>query len=156
MSMALRQIRFYGDEILQKKAKPVNAINAGTLALLDDMLDTLHDKEGVGLAAPQVGVLRRVVIVFFEEQLYEVINPVITGTEGTQRCNEACLSVPGQIGDIDRPQTMTVQAQDRNGETQSITVDGFLASVFSHELDHLDGILYLDKAIEIRNQEPTE
>jgi peptide deformylase len=147
--MALRQIRLYGDEILQKKAKPVAAINAGTIALLDDMVETLRDKEGVGLAAPQVGVLRRIAVVEYEENLYELINPIIIKEDGTQRCNEACLSVPGKQGDIERPRRVTVEAMDREGNIYTVKGDEFLASVICHELDHLDGILYLDKAITI-------
>jgi peptide deformylase len=154
--MALRQIRRYGDEILTKKAKPVMAINAGTLALLDDMLDTLRDKDGVGLAAPQVGILRRIAIVEHEEKLYELINPVITETEGIQQCNEACLSVPGKQGEIERPKRVVVEATDRGGNTFTVQGDEFLASVLCHELDHLDGILYLDKALTISDLEREE
>ncbi len=149
--MALRQIRIIGDEILRKKAKTVKNINFSVRLLLDDMLDTLREKNGVGLAAPQVGVLKRVVIVEIEEVLYELINPEIIESSGTQRCDEACLSVPGKQGSIDRPQRVVVEALNREGE--KITVEGtdFLASVLCHELDHLDGILYLDNALTMRD-----
>jgi peptide deformylase len=128
------------------------AINAGTRALLDDMLDTLRSKEGVGLAAPQVGILRRIAVVEWEEKLYELINPVIINEDGTQRCNEACLSVPGKQGDIDRPQRVKVEAQDRSGNKYVVEGDGFLASVLCHELDHLDGVLYLEKAFTVTDR----
>jgi len=148
--MGLRQLRTEGDEILRKKAKPVKEIDAKIIALLDDMLETLHDKNGVGLAAPQVGVLRRVAIVEHEEDYYEMINPVIIASEGTQTCDEACLSVPGYHGDIERPMSITVEALNRDGKSFTVTADEYLASVFCHELDHLDGVLYLDKASNVR------
>jgi len=148
--MALRQLRLDGDAILRKKAKPVKEIDEKILALLDDMQETLHDKNGVGLAAPQIGVLKRVAIVEHEDDLYEMINPEIIESEGIQTCEEACLSVPGYRGDIERPMQITVEAQNRNGESFTVTVEEYLASVFCHELDHLDGILYLDKATNVR------
>jgi len=151
--MALRQLRIYGDEILRKKAKPIKDINSSVLTLLDDMLETLHSKNGLGLAAPQVGVLRRVVIIEVEDTLYEMINPVIVTSEGTQRRNEGCLSVPGRSGDIDRPAYVKVEATDRNGNPYFIEGEELLASVLCHELDHLDGILYLDKAISVKNDQ---
>jgi peptide deformylase len=150
--MGLRQIRQLGDDILHKTARPVTDINAGTRALLDDMLDTLRDKEGVGLAAPQVGILRRVCVVEHESALYELINPVITESKGTQRCDEACLSVPGKQGDLDRPKRITVEAFNRNGEKYTVRADDFLASVICHEIDHLDGVLYIDKAFSVKKQ----
>ena len=153
--MALRQIRKEGDDILKKKARPVKEINANIIALLDDMMETLIEKDGVGIAAPQVGVLKRVAIVSHEDETYELINPEILEMEGSQICNEACLSVPGRSGDIDRPFKMTVKALNRDGEEYTVTVDDFLASVFSHEIDHLEGILFLDKATSVQflNQE---
>ena len=154
--MGLRQIRMNGDEILKKKAKPVKEINEKIITLLDDMRETLTEKNGVGLAAPQVGVLRRVAIVDHEEQFYEMINPVIVASEGTQTCDEACLSVPGYHGDIKRPMSVTVEALNREGESFSVTVEEYLASVFCHELDHLDGVLYTDKATNVRVLEREE
>jgi len=145
-----------GDEILKKKAKPVKEINEKIITLLDDMRETLTEKNGVGLAAPQVGVLRRVAIVDHEEQFYEMINPVIVASEGTQTCDEACLSVPGYHGDIKRPMSVTVEALNREGESFSVTVEEYLASVFCHELDHLDGVLYTDKATNVRVLEREE
>jgi len=154
--MAIRQLRLEGDDILRKTAKPVKEVNAKIHALLDDMLDTLHEKEGVGLAAPQIGVLRRVAIVEHEEEYYELINPVIIASEGTQVCDEGCLSIPGYHGDVVRPMKITVEALNRNGESFTVDVDDYLASVFCHELDHLDGVLYKDMATNIRPLEKNE
>ena len=154
--MGLRQIRYNGDEILNKKAKPVKEINANILTLLDDMRETLHQTNGVGLAAPQVGSLRRVAIVEHEEQFFELINPVVLAQEGSQNSDEACLSVPGLHGEVDRPLSITVEALDRNGEKFTITAEDYLASVFSHELDHLDGVLYLAKARNVQAIEVDE
>ncbi len=150
--MALRQIRVVGDDILRKVSKPVTNINQSTRILLDDMLDTLRDRNGVGLAAPQVGVLKRIVVVEFEDRLYELINPVIIKEDGTQRCDEACLSVPGRQGAIDRPMHVVIEAQDRDGETYTMEGRDFLASVLCHELDHLDGVLYVDKALTVKDE----
>jgi peptide deformylase len=150
--MGLRHIRQYGEEILTKPAKPVKDINANIHALLDDMLETLRDKEGVGLAAPQVGILRRIAVVEWEERLYELINPVIIEEKGTQRCNEACLSVPGKQGDVERPKHVTIEATDRDGYTYTVSGSDFLASVLCHELDHLNGVLYLDKAFSVTDR----
>ena len=154
--MGLRQIRQEGDEILKKKSKPVKEITPAIIAILDDMIETLRDKDGIGLAAPQVGFLKRIAIVEFEEELYEMINPEIIETRGEQVCNEACLSVPGRCGDIVRPKKLTVKASNRNGEEYTVTVDDFLASAFSHELDHLDGILFLDTATNIQFFDPAQ
>ena len=154
--MALRQIRKEGDAILRKKAKPVNEIDAKILTLLDDMWETLHETNGVGLAAPQVGALRRVAIIEHEEDMFEMINPVIVESEGTQICDEACLSYPGYHGDIERPMKITVEAQDRDGESFTVEAEEYLASVFCHELDHLDGVLYLDRATNVRPIETDE
>jgi peptide deformylase len=149
--MALRQIRLYGDDILRKKAKPVKKITPNILELLDDMAETLREKNGLGLAAPQVGVLRRIAVVVYEDNVYEMINPVIVDTDGVQRRNEACLSVPGKSGDIDRPLHVKVEATNRNGETFTVVGDELLAVAICHELDHLDGILILDRAVEIKD-----
>ena len=154
--MALRQIRTEGDDILRKKAKPVKEINQNILTLLDDMLETLHEKNGVGLAAPQVGILKRIAIVEHEDEFFELINPVIIAQEGTQNSDEACLSVPGVHGDIERPLSVTVEAQDRHGESFTVTAEDYLAAVFCHELDHLDGVLYLDAAKNVRPIEANE
>jgi len=152
--MGLRQLRLNGDEILRKKAKPVKEISASTLTLLDDMWDTLKSTNGVGLAAPQIGVLRRVVVIEVDEEKYELINPEIVHQEGTWDSDEACLSVPGYCGDVVRPFSIKVEAQNREGESFSIEAEEYMASVFCHELDHLDGVLYLDKATNVRPYEP--
>ncbi|MCL2707553.1 MAG: peptide deformylase [Defluviitaleaceae bacterium] len=151
--MALRSIRTYGDEILRKKAKDVKKINEGTFKLLDDMLDTLRDRNGLGLAAPQVGVLRRIAIIEMEENLYEMINPKIVSEYGEQRRNEACLSVPGKCGDLERPAHVKVEALDRNGVMYTLEGDDLLAAAICHELDHLDGVLFLDRADNIRDND---
>ena len=148
--MALLTIRQEGDDMLKKKSKPVKVITPDIVSLLDDMLETLNAKDGVGIAAPQVGKLKRIAVVSHEDDLYELINPEIVEIDGNQVCNEACLSVPGRCGDIDRPFKVTVKATNREGEEYTVTVDDFLASVFCHELDHLDGVLFLDKATNIK------
>jgi len=154
--VGLRQVRQRGDAILSKKCKTVKEITPSIIALLEDMKETLYDKDGVGIAAPQVGVLKRICIVAHEDDYYELINPEILEEEGTQACNEACLSVAGLCGDLYRPFKITVRALDRNGEEFTVTAEDFLASVFCHELDHLDGIIFIDKAINIRPIEEEE
>jgi peptide deformylase len=119
-------------------------------ALLDDMLHTLKARDGVGLAAPQVGALRRIVVIDFEDEIYELINPEIILSEGEQKTNEACLSVPLLCGDVQRPKHVIVKATNRLGEEYEIDADEFLTSVLCHELDHLDGILFLDKATNVQ------
>ena len=148
--MALRQIRLEGDELLNKKSKPVKEITASVLSLMDDMRDTLRDKNGLGIAAPQLGVLKRIVIVENEEELFEVINPEIIETEGTQTSNEAFLSIPGLCGDIERPFRIVIRGLDRQGEEIEIDVDDMIASAFCHEIDHLDGVLFVTGATNLR------
>ena len=148
--MGLRQVRQQGDEILGKKAKVVKEITPAILTLLDDMKETMDAKDGVGIAAPQVGMLKRIIIVAHEDEFYEMINPEIIETEGTQICNEACLSIAGLCGDIDRPLKVVVKATDRNGDEYTVTGEEFMASVFCHEMDHLDGVLFTDEATNIK------
>jgi len=148
--MGLRQIRQQGDEILGKKAKIVKEVTPSILTLLDDMKETMDSKDGVGIAAPQVGMLKRIIVVAHEDEFYEMINPEIIETEGEQVCNEACLSIAGLCGDIDRPMKVTIKATDRNGEEFTVTGEEFMASVFCHEMDHLDGVLFTDKATNIK------
>jgi peptide deformylase len=148
--MAIREIRTHGDDILTKKAKPVTNITPAMHILLDDMLETMRAKDAVGLAAPQVGILRRIVVVEMEEDIFELINPEIIETDGSQTSNEACLSVPGKCGDVERPFEVTVKAQDRFGEEYTVTVDEFLAAAFCHEIDHLEGEIFLEKAENIQ------
>ena len=142
--MATRIIRTYEDEILRKKCKPVGEINERIITLLDDMAETMYAANGVGLAAPQVGTLRRVVVIDVGNGLIELINPVILESSGIQQANEGCLSVPGKQGVVTRPDHVRVEALDRDGEKFIMEGDGLLARAFCHEIDHLDGILYTD------------
>ncbi|MGI6586674.1 MAG: peptide deformylase [Gracilibacteraceae bacterium] len=145
--MAIRVIRKDGDEILRKKSRKVEVIDDRILTLLDDMKDTMKKAEGVGLAAPQVGVLRRVVVIDIGEGLIELINPVIVFESGEQMEEEGCLSIPGIRGKVKRPEKVIVRAMNRKGETFEMTGIGLLAIAFCHEIDHLNGILFTDKAI---------
>ncbi|MCI6377247.1 MAG: peptide deformylase [Clostridiales bacterium] len=143
--MATRKIVEIGDEKLRKHCKPVEKFDLRLRILLKDMADTMYKADGVGLAAPQVGILRRAVVVDIGEGLYEMVNPEIIASEGEQTGPEACLSVPGRSGIVTRPNKVTVRAQNSHGETYEVTGEGFLARAFCHELDHLDGTLYVDK-----------
>ncbi|MEG0914583.1 MAG: peptide deformylase, partial [Christensenellaceae bacterium] len=133
---------------LRKKSKEVPVINKKITDLLDDMAQTMYEARGVGLAAPQVGSLRRMAIVDVGDGLIEMINPVVLESEGQQRVEEGCLSLPDDNGYVIRPAKVTVQAQDRNGELKKYTGEGLLARAFVHEIDHLDGILFTDKMVE--------
>ncbi len=146
--MAILNILKEGDETLRKKCRPVEKITPRILQLLDDMHDTLEKAQGVGLAAPQVGVLRRIVIVEIDDKKYEMINPEIIQTKGKQDDIEACLSVPDTYGRVIRPAWAKVRATDRHGKVYEVEGEGLMARCFCHELDHLDGILYIDKAKE--------
>mgnify|MGYP001451509489 FL=1 len=145
--MAVRTIRKDGDEILRKVSRKVEVIDDRILTLLDDMKDTMKKAEGVGLAAPQVGVLRRVVVIDIGEGLIELINPVIVYESGEQFEMEGCLSIPGIKGKVKRPEKVIVRAQNRKGKTFEMTGTELLAIAFCHEIDHLNGILFTDKAI---------
>ncbi|MBE5801289.1 MAG: peptide deformylase [Clostridiales bacterium] len=143
--MAIRKIIEIGDDKLRKQCKPVEKFDKRLKILLDDMADTMYEANGVGLAAPQVGILRRVVVVDVGEGLFKLVNPVIVETEGEQSGPEGCLSVPGRSGIVTRPMIVTVDAQDENGEPVHLRTEGFFARAICHELDHLDGVLYVDK-----------
>ncbi|MCH5190843.1 MAG: peptide deformylase [Oscillospiraceae bacterium] len=143
--MALRNIRTDDDPILRKKSRAVEKFDSRLWELLDDMRDTLYHAEGVGLAAVQVGVLRRVVLVDVGDGLLELINPEIIETEGIQCMEEGCLSLPGKQGHTMRPMTVKVKAQNRDGKWCVYKGTDLKARAFCHELDHLDGILYTDK-----------
>ena len=145
--MALRQIVKLGEPVLRKKSKVVKEINDRLIDLLDDMADTMYEADGVGLAAPQVGILKRVVVVDIGDGLIELINPEIIEAEGEYLDNEGCLSVPGESGDVLRPYRVKVRALNRFGETIEIEGEELLARAFCHEIDHLDGILYVDKVV---------
>lgn len=150
--MAKLKIVKLGDETLRKISCPVEKITPRILTLLDDMAETMRAAQGVGLAAPQVGVLRRVVVIEVEEgELIELINPKIIAYSGEQEDIEGCLSVPGKHGTVKRPMHVTVRAQDRHGKTFDITGSELLARAFCHEIDHLDGKLYIDIAKNIES-----
>ena len=148
--MAKLKIVKVGDPILRKVCRPVEQITPRTLQLLDDMIETMRAADGVGLAAPQVGVLRRIVVIETpDEGLIELINPKIIAFAGEQRTEEGCLSVPGKYGLTVRPMHVTVRALNRKGESIEINGSGLLAKAFCHEIDHLDGKLYVDNALKI-------
>lgn len=143
--MALRKIALQGEPCLTKVCRPVTEFNDRLHVLLDDLADTLEDSGGVGLAAPQVGVLRRVCVVLDEEdQLIELVNPEIIRTEGEQTGLEGCLSVPGKYGEVTRPEIVRVRAQDRDGNWFEVEDEGLTARCFCHEIEHLDGHLFVE------------
>ncbi len=146
--MATRRILTEGDEILRKISRPVKEIDKRTKILLDDMAETMYKNDGVGLAAPQVGILRRIVVIDIGEGLLELINPEIVYSEGSKIDTEGCLSIPGRRGTVERPAKVIVQALNRKGKPIQVTGEGLMAVALCHELDHLDGILYTDKMIE--------
>ena len=148
--MALLKIRKENDPVLRQVCRPVDAITPRIITLLDDMIETMRAADGVGLAAPQVGVLRRVVVIETpDDGLFELINPKIIAYSGEQESEEGCLSVPGRWGLTKRPMHVTVRAMNRQGETVDYTGSGLLAKAFCHELDHLDGKLYIDIATQM-------
>lgn len=142
--MAIRNIVKLGEECLRKVCKPQEKFDLRLWVLLKDMADTMYKAEGVGLAAPQVGILRRVVVIDIGEGLVELINPVIVEQSGSQCGREGCLSLPGRQGIVTRPNYVKVQAQDRKGKPIELEAEGFLARAVCHELDHLDGRVYID------------
>ena len=147
--MAIRKIVKLGeDEVLRKRCRKVDKFDKRLHVLLDDMADTMYEADGAGLAAPQVGILKRVVVIDVGEGLIELVNPEIIASEGTQMCIEGCLSVPGKRGKVERPAVVRVHAQDRDGNHIELEGEEFLANAICHELDHLDGIIYVDKMIE--------
>jgi len=152
--MALRSIRIEGDEILRKKSRIVEKIDDKVLELLKDMAETMHHARGAGLAAPQVGILKRIVVIDVGEGLLSLINPEIVETEGSHEVVEGCLSVPGKKGKLKwgrlfRPVKVKVRALNEKGNEVIVTGTGDLAKALCHEIDHLDGILFIDKAFEI-------
>ncbi len=147
--MAIRNIREEGDEILRKRAKEVDVINDKLIMLVKDMAETMYDAEGIGLAAPQVGILKRVVVIDIGEGLIELINPKIVSRSGEQSEMEGCLSVPEIVGRVKRPLKVVVEARNLKGKEIVVEGEGLLARALSHEIDHLDGILFIDKAEEL-------
>ncbi len=143
--MAKRNIVKLGDDILRKICRTQIKFDEKLAQTLDDMAETMYEAEGVGLAAPQVGILRRFCIVDTGDGLVELINPVIESAEGSQTGDEGCLSIPKRYEPVTRPMKVTVRAQDRNGNTFTVTGEGLKARAFCHEIDHLDGILFIDR-----------
>ncbi|HIW43024.1 MAG TPA: peptide deformylase [Candidatus Mediterraneibacter vanvlietii] len=143
--MAIREIREIGDDILTKQCKDVPKMTLRTKILIGDMLETMYDKCGVGLAAPQVGVLKKIVVIDVGEGPIVLINPEIIGTEGEQTGEEGCLSVPGKWGIVTRPEKVKVRAYNQEMELFEMEGEGLLARAFCHEIDHLHGELYVDK-----------
>lgn len=156
--MALRKVLQLGDETLRKKARPVDQLNRRIITLLDDMAETMYEEDGVGLAAPQVGVLRRAITIDIGDDngLIQLVNPEIIQYEGEQEQAEGCLSLPGRRGLVPRPTKVTVRGMNRAGKEVEIEAEGVLAIVFSHEIDHLDGVLYIDKMTRDVTDEETE
>ncbi|HBL84018.1 MAG: peptide deformylase [Clostridiales bacterium GWF2_38_85] len=154
--MALLNIVLDDDQIMRKKSKPVDKITPRILQLLDDMKETLDDANGAGLAAVQVGVLRRVALVYDEDKYIELINPEIIETEGKQEDIEGCLSCPGKWGYTNRPMKVKIRAMNRNGEIETHEGKGLTARAFCHEIDHLDGILFYDNAVRMIDESELE
>lgn len=147
--MALRQIRMFDDEILRKKSREVEVVDDKIRQILNDMADTMYNTEnGGGLAAPQVGILKRLVVMDMGQGLVKLVNPKIINQEGTQEVIEGCLSIPGKWGKLRRPAKVTITALNENGEEVMLTGTGDLAKCFCHEIDHLDGILFTDLVTE--------
>ena len=160
--MAIRNIVVRGDEILSKKCKPVKEITPHVLQVMEDMVETMMKAEGVGIAAPQVGIMKRFFIAMpfadledeeIKDKLYYVINPEITLREGSQESTEGCLSVPGYMGVVERPEKIRIKFTDRDGAEHEEEFEGFAATVFCHEYDHLEGILYPDIARDMMTNE---
>lgn len=145
--MALRNIRKYGDEILRKNSKEVKEIDKRTKTLIEDMGETMYANEGVGLAAPQVGVLKRIVVVDVGDGLTCLVNPVILEQKGSDVDVEGCLSIPNKQGKVARPTWIKVKSLDKDGKEVEFEAEDYFARAICHEVDHLDGILYIDKLV---------
>ncbi len=145
----LRFVLQNGDPVLRNKCEEVKTFNKELFALLDDMKETVRAERGAGLAAPQIGVSLRVVVIDVDEGYFELINPVIVSVKGEQVGPEGCLSVKGKQGTVRRPDKVKAEYRDRHGKKHKLTAEGFFARAVCHELDHLDGILYIDKAAEL-------
>lgn len=150
--MAIRNIVQLGDDVLRKRSYEVKDFDEKLHILLDDMKETLALAQGAGLAAPQIGVLKRVFVVDVQEGYFEFVNPVIISQKGAQTGSEGCLSVRGQYGTVKRPNKVEIKAFDRNGKEFRLRAEGFFARAICHENDHLDGILYIDKAVSIERE----
>lgn len=155
--MALRNIVTDEDPILRKVCRPVGEVTPRIQMILDDMVETMRDANGVGLAAPQVGIMRRMFVAEPEpERVYIFVDPEMVSLEGEQEGNEGCLSVPGYVGTVKRPEKIVIRGKDRYGKEKEYTFEGFDAVVMCHEFDHLEGILYTDKATEVFTAEELE
>ncbi len=154
--MSIRYVVQTGDPVLRQKCTEVKNFNKELCDLLDDMKVTVRAEQGAGLAAPQVGVPLRVVVIDVGEGYFELVNPVIISTKGEQTGAEGCLSVKGKQGTVTRPNKVKAEYRDRNGKKHKLTADGFFARAVCHELDHLDGILYTDKASEVYDLPPED
>ncbi|MGN1234432.1 MAG: peptide deformylase [Christensenellaceae bacterium] len=151
--MAIRNVVQVGDSVLRQKCAPVEVFDEKLGMLLDDMKDTVKKEEGAGLAAPQVGILRRIVVIDVEEGYFELVNPYFISQKGEQTGIEGCLSVKGRHGVVSRPNRVKIGYQDREGKKHTLEGKGFFARAICHELDHLDGILYIDKAVRMFREE---
>lgn len=147
--MAIRTIRTEGDEILKKKSKKVEVIDEKIKELVEDMIETLHKYDGIGLAAVQVGILKQVVVIQEDENspIHVIINPEIISQTGTQVCEEGCLSFPNKFAKVERPEKIKIRALDENGKKIEISGKGLLAQAISHEIDHLNGEVFIDKIV---------
>lgn len=147
--MAIRNIRYDNDEVLRKRSREIEEIDNKIRELAMDMVETMYKYDGVGLAAPQVGILKRIIVIDPGDGPKVLINPVITKSSGTQTCEEGCLSFPNTFGNVDRPANLTVEAYDIDGKKIKIKAKELEAVILSHEIDHLDGILFIDKAYDM-------
>ena len=146
--MAVRKVVTFGDPVLREKAKDVHKVSRKIQELVTDLLDTMYAHNGVGLAAPQIGILKRIAVIDVGDGIIELINPEIISVSGSEIADEGCLSVPGKYGKVERPTKVTVHAMGRDGNEYEITGEGLLARALCHEIDHLDGTVFVDKVIE--------
>jgi len=151
--MAVLPIREIGDPVLRSRSKEVENINEQTKELIDNMIDSMEAAEGIGLAAPQIGILQRVIIVKIEDDLKVTINPVLIKEKGNSMAEEGCLSVPDRRGLVERPEEITVEGLNEKGEKVKYELEGLKARAFLHEIDHLNGILFVDKAVQIKDED---
>jgi peptide deformylase len=154
--LAVFKIVELGEEILKEKAKPVKTVNANINKLLNNLADTLYSAKGAGLAAPQIGVSKRVIVVDIGEGLHELINPEIVSSSGQETDLEGCLSIPGIIGDVTRASSVKISYMDRHSKVKVLSAKGMLARAMQHEIDHLEGILFIDRAVNIRKMKQKE
>jgi len=153
IKMAVLPIRKIGDPVLRSRSKEVENINEQTKELIDNMIDSMEAAEGIGLAAPQIGILQRVIVVKIEDDLKVTINPILIKENGESMAEEGCLSVPDRRGLVKRPEEIIIEGLNEEGEKVKYELEGLKARAFLHEIDHLNGILFVDKAIEIKDEE---